>query len=74
MTNKKLENETLITQAVKEWYKEKSWGPSYRDLASITGISLGHVWQTCSDLRDSGVLEFPDGVSRAIRLSPRRKK
>ena len=66
--NAKIKNEGNIVQAIMEWYSSKSYGPSFRDLAKMTGMSLGTVYNVCTDLRDAGVIDFQEGVARTIRM------
>lgn len=66
--NAKESNELSVRSAVVDWYATHSYGPSFRDLASSTGLSLGTVYNVCRDLRESGVIEYIDGVARTLRL------
>jgi len=66
--NAKVENEKLIIKAIEDWYKGHAYGPSYRDLSLMTGVSLGTVFGVCRDLRESGLIDFQDNVARTIKL------
>jgi hypothetical protein len=66
--NQKIANERAVVQAVKEWYKTRNYGPSYRDLSQMTNMSLGTVYNVCRDLRDLNILQFQDSVARTIKL------
>jgi|APCry1669192062_1035393.scaffolds.fasta_scaffold00454_3 hypothetical protein len=66
--NQKIANEKAIVQSVKKWYRTRNYGPSYRDLSEITGMSLGTVYNVCHELRDLKILEFQDNVARTIKL------
>lgn len=66
--NAKLENEKSVVQAIKAWYENHAYGPSYRDLAEMTDVSLGTVFSVCQDLRELGIIEFQDNVARTIKL------
>jgi hypothetical protein len=64
----KSHNESVVLNAVEEWYKGHAYGPSFRDLASMTGLSVGGLFQICRQLRDSGKLMYEDAVARSIRV------
>jgi hypothetical protein len=66
--NAKLANERTVVQAVKLWYTEHNYGPSYRDLSKNTGLSVGTVFAACQELRSLGILTFEDKVARTIKL------
>lgn len=66
--NTKVKNEGAIVKAVVEWYSDHHYGPSFRDLAKMTEMSLGTVYNVCADLREAGVLDFQEGVARTIRM------
>jgi hypothetical protein len=66
--NQKVANEKAIVGAIKKWYRTRNYGPSYRDLVEITGMSLGTVYNVCHELRDVGILQFQDSVARTIKL------
>lgn len=66
--NKKKANEQAVVVAVKSWYDEHKYGPSFRDLAKQTGLSLGTVHNVCRTLRDEGVLSYEDNIARSIKI------
>ncbi len=66
--NAKESNELSVRQAIIDWYQSHTWGPSFRDIAQSTGLSLGTVYNVCRDLRESGVVEYADGVARTLRI------
>jgi transposase len=70
MTEKNLKknNEIRIAEAIHMWYLGHTYGPSYRDISRITGISLGTVFNVCKELRESGTIEVNDKVARSIKL------
>ena len=70
--NTKLAHEQAIVQAIKTWYTTHTYGPSYRDLAKLTSISLGTVYAVCHELREVGIIEFSDGVARTIKMKGNR--
>jgi hypothetical protein len=71
--DKRLDNERIVLSAIKEWYKERSYGPSYRDLQKATGISLGNVHATCASLHDGGKIDLEENIARSIRLAKGKK-
>lgn len=72
--NAKVSNEKAVVESIKVWYTKKTYGPSYRDIAKATGISLGTVFNVCHELRDAGVITFQDGVARTIKLKSKKSK
>lgn len=70
--NTKIANETAIYNAIKLWYTNHTYGPSYRDLASMTDVSLGTVHNVCHDLRYMGMIEFQDNVARTIKIKEKK--
>jgi DNA-binding transcriptional regulator YhcF (GntR family) len=68
MTNTKLAHEQAIVQAIQEWYTTHTYGPSFRNLADMTNISLGTVYSVCQELREVGIVEFQDGVARTMKI------
>ena len=66
--NAKLKNERLVTEAITSWYESHEWGPSFRDLAVLTGLSLGTVHNTCKDLKERGIVEYQENVARTLTL------
>jgi DNA-binding transcriptional regulator YhcF (GntR family) len=69
MTNRREENQGIVDSAIRLWYANgKTYGPSYRDLAAMTGLALGTVFGACQDLRHNGVISFEDGTARTIRM------
>jgi len=66
--NAKKNNESRVAEAIHMWYLGHSYGPSYRDISRITGISLGTVFNVCKDLRESGIIELNEKVARSIKL------
>lgn len=66
--NARVSNTLAVKNAVLLWYESHKYGPSFRDLAKLTGLSLGTVHNVCQELRDDGVLEFQDNVARTIKI------
>ena len=66
--DKRVENENLVKTAIATYNKEKNYGPSFRDLAVITDLSVGTVHAICRELRDRGVVEYIDNVARTLRV------
>jgi len=64
----KQRNEEIVVNAIEQWYLSHRYGPSFRDLAKITGLSVGGLYQICKQLRDSGKIVYEDAVARSIRL------
>jgi DNA-binding transcriptional regulator YhcF (GntR family) len=69
--NQKLENEKTVVQAIKAWYLQHNYGPSFRDLSEMTKISLGGVHSICKDLRDVGIIQYEDNVARTVKIKDR---
>jgi len=70
--NAKLFNQNAVYEAIKLWYNDHAYGPSYRDLVKITGVSLGTVYNVCHELRDTGMIEFEDNVARTIKVKEKK--
>jgi DNA-binding transcriptional regulator YhcF (GntR family) len=66
--NTRVSNTVAVREAVVSWYSSHKYGPSFRDLAKLTGLSLGTVYNVCQELRESGTLEFEDNVARTIKI------
>jgi DNA-binding transcriptional regulator YhcF (GntR family) len=66
--NAKIKNETLVTEAITTWYESHEYGPSFRDVAEITGLSLGTVHNTCKDLKERGMVYYQENVARTLTL------
>jgi hypothetical protein len=66
--NAKIRNESLVADAISEWYRGHSYGPSFRDLAKMTGLSVGGLYQICKQMRDDGKVHFETAVARSIKL------
>jgi DNA-binding transcriptional regulator YhcF (GntR family) len=66
--NARVSNTVAVKSAVGLWYQDHRYGPSFRDLAKLTGLSLGTVYNVCQELREDGVLEFEDNVARTIKI------
>ena len=66
--NAKKNNEFRVAEAIRLWYLGHTYGPSYRDISRITGISLGTVFNVCKELRESNVIELNEKVARSIKL------
>ena len=71
--NKRKANADKVLAGIKLWYTGNAYGPSYRDLARITSISLGAVFSTCKELREEGLIEFEDGIARSIKIVKGKK-
>jgi hypothetical protein len=57
-------------RAVQEWYNSgKEYGPSYRDLVSLSGLPIGTVYKTCSYLKEQGSINYEINVARSIRIN-----
>jgi hypothetical protein len=66
--NARVKNAKLVVEAINTWYGTHVYGPSYRDLVDLTGLSLGTVYNVCQELRESGEIDFLDNVARTIKL------
>ena len=66
--NAKVSNANMVSSAIREWYTQHQHGPSFRDLANMTGLSLGTVYSVCHELRDDGIINLIDGVARSIQM------
>ena len=71
--NRKLDNEQAVLWAIKGWLSTHSYSPSFRELETETGISLGTVHEICHDLRDGGKIVFADKIARSISLPKKGK-
>lgn len=67
--NKKKANEQAVVGAIKLWYSDHRYGPSFRDIANVTGLSLGTVHNVCRTLREGGVLSYEDNIARSIKVT-----
>lgn len=67
--NAQVKNRESVLNAIKVWYNKNAYGPSYRDLALMTQIPLGTVYNVCHELRESGNIDFQDGVARTIKIN-----
>jgi hypothetical protein len=67
-TNTRIKNANMVMESIATWYKTHEYGPSYRDLVDLTGLSLGTVYNVCQELRESQEIDFLDNVARTIKL------
>ena len=72
--NRRLENERVLLDELREWRKTHQYGPSYRELSAATEISLGTVYNLFKDLKDQGKVTFEEGVARTLRITARKNK
>jgi ABC-type Fe3+-siderophore transport system permease subunit len=66
--NTQKNNQVRIANAIEMWYLGHTYGPSYRDISRITGISLGTVFNVCKELKEINVIELNEKVARSIKL------
>ena len=69
--NKQEKNRDAVCTSIENWYTTHTYGPTYRDLAKMTDLSLGTVYSVCKELRDSGMITYEDGMARTIRIVER---
>ena len=66
--NRRIENEKLVESAIEKFLNSHSYGPSLREISGLTQLSLGTVHSICKELRDRGILEYADNMSRTLRI------
>ena len=66
--DKRQQNQDEILRAIDEWLANHTYAPSFRELATSTGMSLGTVYNVCRELRDLSKIEYLDGAARTIRM------
>jgi SOS-response transcriptional repressor LexA len=66
--NQEKYNQTEIIKAIESWLKKNSYSPSFRDVAELTGISLGTIHAECRVLRSLKLIDYTDGVARTLRI------
>lgn len=66
--NARLDAEEQLMDAIHTWLRIHNYGPAFRDLAEVTGRSLGSVHALCRSLREQNKITFTDNISRSIRL------
>jgi SOS-response transcriptional repressor LexA len=70
--NAKVNNQELVKTAISDWFAKNSYGPSFRDISNITGMSLGTVHSVCRELREARVIDYTDNVARTIRMKGKK--
>ena len=58
-----------IVAAIREWARQHSYAPSFRDLSEAVDLPLGTVHAWCRRLRADGTLTFDDNTARSIQLT-----
>jgi hypothetical protein len=72
-TNRREENATDTLVFVKRFWKERSFGPAYRDIEGYLGISAGSAVKSVALLVERGLLSVEPGVARSIRPTKGKK-
>ena len=58
-----------ILEAIETFWNLHGYGPSFRDLQELTGISsTSVVWYQLRRLREQGVVDYEPDVARSVRL------
>lgn len=63
-------NRERVFTAVLCWWKAAGYGPSIRDLAKMTHLSVATVQWHVQILIDQGRLVRHNGVARSLRVAP----
>ena len=58
-----------ITQFIRDYWGQRAYPPSIRDIAAGTGLSRAMVHRALYDLRALGVLTWTEGQYRTLRLT-----
>jgi len=71
--DRRVENQGLVLEAIRSWYEDHSYGPSYRDIENIIKagggkISLGTVHSSCAALAERGKITLHENVARSIQI------
>jgi len=62
-------NMNTVLHALKKWFESgKLYGPSYRDLVELSGLSIGSVHKACHFLREDNLIDFDDNIARSFRI------
>lgn len=67
INKKTLSTALQVLDAIYEFWVVHKYAPSYRDLATSTGLALQTVTNRIKDLQDGGYIEKQDGVGNTIR-------
>ena len=66
-TNRREANANYTLTYVKSFWKERGFGPAYRDIEDHLSISAGSAVKSVALLVERGLLSVEPGVARSIR-------
>jgi predicted transcriptional regulator len=64
---KLMKTKEKLIHAIDAWWKAKDYAPSMRELARLMNKPVSTIHYHLRNLRDEGLIEFEDGVSRSVK-------
>lgn len=58
----------MLIEAIKWWWEEHHYGPTYRELAEMLDTSAGTMFERIYRLEKLGVITTENGKCRSIRV------